>query len=247
LDVLPPVYSEADLRRLVETLTTLGWTSGQARWRINQAHASWHGFGAAVFGEHLKKWQMRASSRQPHDSEEILYADTCDGGNYALSATLLVDRRRIARHVHLSFELAGVPLDHTPLLQLCRTLGVHTGLYFRPTETDAVQRVTRLQLALGSSDDVVAHVVSDAHLDGADPMVSGVVIANPYWSQGVNAPRLPSLPPELLLISDSEHLICDLRQWHALARRPRQYRLHWIEFTSTSDLFSCRAVADWED
>jgi hypothetical protein len=247
LDIAPPVRSEAGLRQLVDTLTELGWTSGRARWRINQAHASWHGAGAAAFGAELPQWRVRADSRDAHESEEVFYVDVCDGGGYTLSASLLADQRRIAREVRLSFRLAGVPLDAAPLLQLCRSLGVHNALYFRPRETDDAQRRTRLQLALGSSDDVVARVVSDVEHGGAEPMVSGVVVANPFWADVEDAEACPSAPAGLELLARSQYLICDLRQWHGLARRPRKYQLDWFDSAWTSDVFMCSPVADWED
>lgn len=208
LDVAPLVRSETGLRQLVDTLTELGWTSGQARWRINQAHASWHGAGAAAFRAELPQWLMRADSREAHESEEVFYADVCDGGGYTLSASLLAEQRRIARQVRLSFRLVGVPLDAAPLLQLCRSLGVHNALYFRPRDTDDAPRRTRLQLALGG-DDVVARVISDAAFAGAEPMVSGVVVANPFWADDGDADACPSAPAGLELLARSQYLICD--------------------------------------
>lgn len=197
LDVQLPVRTEDDLRQVVETLTSLGWTSGQARWRINQAHASWHGIGAAAFSDHMGRWRPRAASYQPHDSEEALYTDICDGGTYHLSANLLVDKRRIARHAHLTLQLAGVPLDPAPLLQLCRTLGVHAGLYFTPTDTDTLHYLRGAQLHLGSSEEVVARIVTDPYPPELEPMVSGVVLPNPYRADQVAAETVTSLPAEL--------------------------------------------------
>lgn len=247
LDIAPPVRNQFDLSQLVDTLTELGWTSGQARWRINQAHASWHGVGAAAFGAELAQWRERTDSRDAHESEEVLYVDVCDGGGYTLSASLLADRLRIARQARLSFQLAGMPLDAAPLLQLVRSLGVHDQLYFRPRESNVTQRRTRLQLSLGGSDDVVARVVSDAKLAGAEPMVSGVVVANPFWADDESARPCLSAPAGLELLSRSQYLICGLRQWHGLARRPRKYQLDWFDAAWTSDVFVCSPVADWQD
>ncbi|MEV4536257.1 restriction endonuclease [Asanoa sp. NPDC049518] len=143
LDVDIPAVGETDVLDVLDKLAALGWASRDARWSIQQSRMNYHGFGAAAFAEELGRWQSRAERADAHHSEEFCYVDNCDGGFYTLSSTIGAHEKRRATQTHLSFQLQGVPLDTGPLLQLCRSIGVHDGVYFRSL-TDRSRRVLHL-------------------------------------------------------------------------------------------------------
>jgi Holliday junction resolvase len=245
LDVGPVVCDERELLDLVGRLAGLGWATSDARWSIQQATRNWHGLGCAAFADELPHWRRRANIPQAHHSEEICYLDRCDGGFYTLTAKLAAHTSRQATFVHLSFQLQGIPLDTAPLLELCRSVGAHDGLYFR---TRAEESVTRRRLAdqYRVTTQPINHLVMASHMpdDPIHEWVTGVVIANPF--HGSTGDYLDGPPGRLDGLRDSEQLICALRDHHPNDGRRRDYRLSVFEYAQTSDVTVCRPIADWK-
>ncbi|MFJ7212212.1 restriction endonuclease [Amycolatopsis sp. NPDC098790] len=246
LDVAPRGLDEYGLLELVGKLAALGWATPDARWSVQQANRNWHGLGSAAFAEQLPRWDQRAKTPGAYDSEEICYLDRCDGGFYTLTANLAADRSRRATMITLSFQLEGIPLDSAPLVHLCRSIGVHEGLYWRPRGDRSVTR-SRESRPLVADVRPLAYLVGPAGLVADDPTewVSGIVIANPFIAEPADAGRA-ELPDGLALLEESEHLVCALAEHHRLGDLSRySYYLRSLEYARTSEALVCRPVANW--
>jgi hypothetical protein len=245
LDIAPRVFNQRGLLDLLGKLPELGWATPDAKWSIQQSRKNWHGLGAAAFADELPRWKQRADSPDAHHSEEICYVDHCDGGFYTLTANLAAHKSRRTTLVGLSFQLQGTPLDTGALLQLCRSVGVHDGLYFRTRMGESVVR----QPARTTVEKVqVVGLLTEITHDGDFPSVewvTGIVIVNPY-RQGSDIRPPEKLPDGLQILGDSEHLVCGLVQHHPLDDKRYAYHLQGFEHASTSDATVCRPIADWE-
>jgi hypothetical protein len=233
LDVDVPARHERDVLDLIDKLANLGWASTDARWGIQQARTSWHGFGAAAFASELKRWQARAETPDAHHSEEFCYVDNCDGGFYTLTSTISAHQYRRTIQTHLSFQLQGVPLDNGPLLQLCRSIGVHDGIYFRSL-TDSYRRLIHLpDWMTGPIEPIALVVTRGSDIDEGSEFVTGIVIPNPLQQEQW---RHSEQRAEGMLrqIESAEHLVCDLGDHHLNDGGAYTYRLRKIEVAKTS-------------
>ncbi|WP_030491248.1 restriction endonuclease [Micromonospora chokoriensis] len=233
LDVDVPAFDERDVLAVIDKLADLGWTSPDARWSIQQARTNWHGFGAAAFASELSQWKARADTPKAHHSEEFCYVDNCDGGFYTLTSTIGADDYRRATQTHLSIQLHGVPLDTGPLLQLCRSIGVHHGTYFR-TLAERSRRVLHLPDWMRVPIEPIAHIVtSGTSIDPEMEFVTGIVIPNPFslvqWRQSEEWSTAG-----LQHIESAEYLVCDLGEHHLRDGKPYTYWLTKVEVARTS-------------
>ncbi|MEU1605547.1 restriction endonuclease [Micromonospora matsumotoense] len=234
LDVDVPARQERDVLDLIEKLADLGWASPDARWSLQQSRTNWHGFGVAAFAAELVRWRTRAATPDAHHSEEFCYVDNCDGGFYTLTSTISAHDYRRATQTHLSFQLQGVPLDTGPLLQLCRSIGVHDGVFFRSL-TDRSRRLIHLPTWMTAAVEPLALVVTPGEdiSEGMD-FVTGIVIPNPLrqheWRQSKEWEAAG-----LQQLESAENLVCDLGEHHLHDQRSYSYRLTKIEVAKTSN------------
>ncbi|WP_165547448.1 restriction endonuclease [Kribbella sindirgiensis] len=244
LDVTPAARNERELLGLLTMLANLGWVTSSASWSISQSTMSWHGIGPDAFAAELLRWKERARTPGAHHSEEISYFDRCDGGFYTLTANMAASRSRTTIAPSLSFQLQGIPLDTGPLLQLCRSAGIHHGVYFRPRDERSVRR-HRGAAPLATDVNPICLIISPASGPQLkfDHWVTGMVIANPFHQ--VKGPSLPmDIPAQ---IGESEQLVCSLAHHHPNDGRQLAYHLDHIEDTSTSNAIVIRPVVDWTE
>ncbi|WP_166659130.1 restriction endonuclease [Labedaea rhizosphaerae] len=246
LDVAPSVLNERELRDLVDHLADLGWATADARWNIQQSTRNWHGVGCAAFANELPKWRQRADIPEAHHSEEICYVDRCDGGFYSLTATLAAHGSRSSLFARVSFQLQGIPLDNGPLLELCKSIGVHESLYFRPRANESVKR-HHFADAQVANVQPIHHFVTTSR-EPEDPVqewVTGIVIINPFHEKHGDSPT-KHLPDGATSLRHREQLVCDLRHHHPyLGRHEYSYRFTGFELAHTSDATVCRPIVDW--
>ncbi|MEU7864401.1 restriction endonuclease [Nonomuraea sp. NPDC049141] len=260
LDLYPEIFSEQAILNLIDTLASLGWATGQARWSIQQSSQNWHGLGTDEFATVLPRWAERAESEDSHHSEELCYTDVCDGGFYTLTAKLAAHKSRLASIVNLSFQLQGIPLDLAPLMQLCKAIGLHEAVYFRPLEGRSITQSR--SFSSGTHIDIreVAYIVQpdvfdlDFDLDDedAEPIanirvrewVTGIVIENPLCGD----PELARSEVELELrpLESSELVICNLTHHHPLDYEPVIYRANRVECASSTSAQLYALSCDWE-
>lgn len=247
LDVAPDVRDQRGVLELVDRLADLGWATSDARWSIQQSRRNWHGLGSAAFARELPRWQQRAKGPDAHHSEEICYLDRCDGGFYTLTAKLAAHKIRQTTTVDLSFQLHGSPVDPAPLLQLCRSVGVHDGLYYRPRAEKSVSR-HRPDDGFPRPVQPIGYLIAPErdHDFPFTDWVTGIIIANPYRQSTDHGARRPVLEG-LRMLEHSEYLICDLAEHHPLDGRRCSYHVRSFETARTSNALVCRPVANWED
>jgi hypothetical protein len=246
LDVTVPVLSEHGVLDLLGKLADLGWASSDARWTIQQSSVSWHGFGAAAFATELPRWRQRAERPDSHHSEEFCYLDSCTGGFYTLTSNISADRTRWAMHTVISFQLQGIPLDTAPLLQLCRAIGVHDNLYFRPLAAKSTRTVYPPDWMTNISDPIARIVTPGTHIDPDPEWVTGIVVPNllrkQRWKEDPSR-----LDADLHGLEESEFLICHLGEFHPAGDgKDYVYGLERIERTRTSEGSVYRPVARWD-
>ncbi|MEU1840238.1 restriction endonuclease [Micromonospora chersina] len=247
LDVNVPARHEREVLDLIDKLADLGWASPDARWSIQQARTNWHGFGAAPFASELSQWQARADTPDAHHSEEFCYVDNCDGGFYTLTSTISADDSRRTTQTHLSFQLQGVPLDNGPLLQLCRSIGVHDGIYFRSL-IGRSRRAIHLPAWMATTVEPLALIVTaGSDVDAGMKFVTGIVIPNPLRQEQWHRSE-ERAEANLQQIEAAEYLVCDLGEHHLNDNKSYSYRLTKIEVAKTSSgtIFVPGARWDWE-
>lgn len=245
LDVPVRLYDEDGIVELLYGLDSMGWTSAEPQWNIQQSSANWHGVGAREFVEALRAWKKREESLdKAHHTERVTYFDTCQGGGfYTFTASVASHRSRAVYDCHLSFQLPGVPVDFQPIRHLFEQFGAAEFSYFRPLNSPAVVRhhpQQRVPL------EVVGYVVSHSELDLPDSddapaeWVTGLVVRNPHRADArQTSDEWPGR------VSESELLVCALRSHHQLHEPKEGYLLHWWEYARTSDALALRPVADW--
>jgi hypothetical protein len=229
---------------LLSKLADLGWASPDACWSIQQAHAVWTGFGTAAFANTLPHWQQRAASDKAHHSEEFCYVDRCAGGFYSLAANIPAHEYRWAHNVVLSFQFQGIPLDPSPLLQLCRAIGVHDEVYFRPRSEKSVTRVEVPDWMRPLGDPIALVTVPDPLLDR--DFVRGLVVPNP-----LRDPRWRDNPKrydlDLRDLEDLEYLICFFGEFYLVGDdRTYTYTFEYVEVARTSEGVLVRPYARWD-
>jgi hypothetical protein len=247
LDISVPVRSERDFVEVMSTLADLGWATTEACWSIQQARTVWHGFGAAAFMQEMPRWKARAETQQAHHSEEFCYVDNCPGGFYTLTSKLTAEKWRLAERTTLSFQLQGIPLDLGPLRQLCRALGVHDNVYFRPREEKSIVRVEFPQWMR----DIQTPRALVTTVDDIDQRtwVSGLVAPNPLRDPRWRADPGPH-DSHLRELEDFEYLVYRLPEFHyAGDGRAYTYTLRDIERARTSEgsIFLLNARWDYAD
>jgi hypothetical protein len=244
VDLVVPTLSELDIVAIIEKLADLGWATADARWSIQQSRTNWHGLGAESFVSELPHWRRRSRSPEAHGSEEFCYVDLCAGGYYTLSATIINSARRETRDVDLSFELQGIPLDVSPLLQLCRSLGIHDDAYFRPRDRKS-RELLRLPSWMSVPITPVGFMETVGDVFDHDAVfVTGIVIENPFRSDRWRQSNERELVDRGIEASDL--IICHLNDYHTLDGGDYVYRLTKVESTRTTRVRVFRPGARWD-
>lgn len=244
LDVSLPILSQDGILDLLSRLADLGWASPDACWSIQQMSTIWHGFGAAAFATELPRWQQRAETRKAHHSEEFCYVDNCPGGFYSLTSKISAEATRWAQETVLSFQLQGIPLDLNPLLQLCRSIGVHDEVYFRPRCKRSVSSMW-VPDWMRSISETYALATTPSYLHER-PMVCGIVIPNPLRdTRWRDDPEFADA--NFGSLKNLDYLVCRLKDFHyADDGRAYIYTLERIEQARTSEGLIFRPMAHWE-
>lgn len=248
LDAAVSPFDEDGIVELLYGLDSMGWTSAEPRWNIQQSGANWHGVGAREFVEALRAWKKREESLDnAHHSEQVTYFDTCqDGGFYTLTASIAAHRFRSVYACHLSFQLPGVPVDLQPIRHLFEQFDAAAFSYFRPLSSPAVIRHRPEEpVPLEVAGYVVSHSdleLEEAHSGGAPTeWVTGLVMRNPHRSK-ISRSTSEEWPGR---VEESELLVCALRSHHLLDDPKPAYHLYSWEYARTSEALALRPVADW--
>lgn len=249
LDLSIEIEDQGGLLQVLAELVALGWST-DARWTIQQARTSWHGFGTRSCVTELQRWKERYTEiDRVHHTEQLRYQDSFEGGLYTIAADVSARDSRRVDYCNISFQLLGVPVDAQPLRHICEAFGVEHHAYFRPMRERAVTS-HRFWGDAPKALTVIGFLVPDpdpeVDLPGEE-WVRGLVVENPYSSALSKAGSDPT-PPEWWPrgVVESEYLISDLRSWHPLGEQRDAYRLAMCEWTWTTDSIVFRAVADWD-
>ncbi|MZD19174.1 hypothetical protein GTY82_18450 [Streptomyces sp. SID5476] len=246
LDVPVRPYNEDGIVELLYGLDSMGWTSAEPRWNIQQSGANWHGVGAREFAQALRAWKKRGKTLEnAHDTEQVSYFDTCQGGGfYTLTATIAMHHFRPVYDCHLSFQLPGVPVDFQPIRHLLEQFDAAAFSYFRPLSIAGIVRHhLEERVALEPVGYVVSHSALELEEAGGAPTewVTGLVVKNPYRSED-GRPTSDEWPGR---VGASELLVCALRSHHPVGEPKEAYHLYWWEYAQSSEALVLRPVVDW--
>ncbi|WP_019711366.1 restriction endonuclease [Streptomyces xinghaiensis] len=246
LDVPVRPSNEDGIVELLYGLDSMGWTSAEPRWNIQQSGANWHGVGAREFTQALRTWKKREKTLEDaHGTEQVTYFDTCQGGGfYTLTASIAMHHLRPVYDCHLSFQLPGVPVDFQPIRHLFEQFDAAVFSYFRPLSSASIVRHHLMdRMTLEAVGYVVSH--SALELEEADgtptEWVTGLVVSNPYCGKD-GSPTSDEWPGQ---VAESELLVCSLRSHHPVDEPKEAYHLYWWEYAYTSEALVLRPVADW--
>ncbi|WP_229818545.1 hypothetical protein [Streptomyces chromofuscus] len=248
LDAAVSPFNEDGIVDLLYGLDSMGWTSAEPRWNIQQSGANWHGVGAREFLEALRGWKKREEGLEnAHHTEQVTYFDTCPGGGfYTLTASIAAHHFRSVYACHLSFQLPGVPVDLQPIRHLFEQFNAAAFSYFRPLSSPAVVRHRSEEpVPLEVAGYVVSHSdleLEETHSGGASTeWVTGLVVRNPHRSEDGRSTS-EEWPGR---VQESELLVCALRSHHPLDDPKAAYHLYSWEYARTSEALALRLVADW--
>lgn len=244
-DVRLPVHDETELAAALSTLSKFGWLHPDADWSIQQSSRNWFGSGAASFIGALTRREDRYAGLRAHHTEEVRLYSVFPGGHLTLSADLSGSRRRVARHVRLSFRLDGIPFDTAALRRLVSALNVDdAGLAYRFMSDGSINRTWIGDKAPTGQLNVVGYLLeagSDQSLTDGDLIVVAVVVVNPFMNATNDA--LGELGH---LVRGIEFLVCALKHQHPLRDGGRRkYHLSYAEFAATNDSYVTRFSVDW--
>jgi Restriction endonuclease len=247
VDIRLQVESVDDIVRVLTELSALRFSTGDGHWCIQQSSTNWHGTGAGSLVEALGRWEERYQGIDDiHHTEEVCYQDVCDDGFYTLTFDVSASEKRRVWNANLSMQLVGVPLDHEPIRELCRTFKVEQGVHFRPR----VEKVLKRSHLLGSAPvplEVCAFIVEEQVRDAeCEEWVAGIVVANPFLKENASGDERFDDPDLRRYLLQSEILVCGLGSWHPIDKLERCYRLHRCEWGWTSDALVVLMSADWD-
>jgi hypothetical protein len=247
LDMRIPVYDQDGIISLLRHLSSMGWTTQDASWSIQQSTINWFGFGSREFARAIVNWGNRYRGISTHHSEEFCYFDKCDGGFYCLTAKISADESRAVTYIMLSFQLAGIPLETESFKELARIFDVNHSLYFRQMERKSLLKALNPPDAYRLPLEPVAFIVENDNIFGdTRDWVRGIVARNPFYSPNSTlAERQPDWLPEYTF--DSELMICGLRSWHLLEDPKLRYELWGCKSARTADAVIVQPIAEWPE
>ena len=241
LEIQLALNTVADLRNIIGYLHQKFGLSRNGMFSIQQSESSWYGVGLDSFLRAAEQWPhrySRSTSKRFHHSETLTYFDQFRDGWIELSTQQRVGYEGSASRVsflHMSelvVQLPGVPVDTSPFLSLCRYTG-NEWAHFQHIEKRWTS-TTRLKKPIVMS--VVGTIVNRELFPGDDRrrerIVIGVIAQNPFY-------RKKSTPSELIdskvsflpELTETELLVCALRDWHDDGNRVDCYMLQGFEVT----------------
>lgn len=228
--------STKDLRNLFGYIHDKFGLSRNGTFSIQQTQCCWNGVGAEEFVDALGKWPERyakSSSTKFHHSEECRYFDEFRDGWLEISAQQRVGLSRaegsMLHNSELVIQLPGIPIDSVPFLKLCRYVGNQWAnfqyLGRRISFTRRLKKYLRLK--------VVGNAINKYDYDGTDasPVVVGVLARNPFYGKRSLPAEWDELEFPAPELTETELLLCSLRDWHDDGDVVDYYELQGVEVT----------------
>lgn len=240
------IHSERELAHVFDALREAGWVTSAGWWSIRQMNTEWYGAGAAGLLEAIERRDERykAVSTSLHHSEEITYADVCEGRFYTLNAYIYVGRGETGsvRQANLSARLPGIPVDPSPLRELIHVFELDDLVYFRPIVDDEERSVyARLDWGKYRLEPVALLCLPN------QTWVTGIVVRNPFVAEAPGEVADKDLLRVQEVLKGRGLLVCRLSDWHELGDEVDYYYLTSIHMALTDDAWIVEASARWND
>ena len=199
------------VQELSELLGLIGRTIGLSEsgsFSIHQRSHSWHGFGVANFLDASRNWQQRyeiAGLKFPHHSEVLAYNDLSKGVLMSVTSQQRIGDSSFLHGSFLELQLAGIPVNMSPILELCRMTKNEDAVV--DTRTDKHLHYAQLHhLKIGLKP---TSKITTGHM--GKEWVSGIVAKNPFKSRRIMNTLTKDLDKFFLRhLSEPEFLICEM-------------------------------------
>ena len=241
------IHSERELAYVFNALREAGWITSAGWWSIRQMSTEWHGAGATGLLEAIERRDERYKvvNTKLHDSEEITYADVCEGRFYTLYAYIYVGRgeeRGSVLRASLSARLPGIPVDPSPLRELIHAFELDDLIYFRPIVDDEERSVyARLDWGKYRLEPVALLCLPN------QTWVTGIVVRNPFVGEVPGDVADKDILRVQEVLKGRELLVCRLSDWHEVGDEVDYYYLTSIDMALTDDARIVEATARWND
>ena len=240
------IRSERELTYVFDALREAGWITSAGWWAIRQMSVEWYGPGAPALLEAIERRDERyqAVNTKPHHSEQITYADVCEGRFYTLQVYIYIgkDMPGHVRQASLSARLPGIPVDPSPLRELIHAFELDDLVYFRPLVNDE-QRSAYARPDWGKYrlEPVALLCLPNQR------WVTGIVARNPFVDEASGDEVDKDMLRVRDVLKERQLLVCHLRDWHELGDEVDYYYLTYIHMALTDDAWIVEATAMWND
>lgn len=240
------IQNERDLPYVFDILRKAGWVTSSGWWTIRQIGAEWHGSGAANLLTALEQRAARYRSfpTKLHHSEQVFYADVCEGRFYTLHVYVYVGKGETGqiREASISARLPGIPADPSPLHELIHAFDLDDLAYFQPlADDDLPLNVVRFDRGRYRLEPLAYLCLPNLR------WVTGIIARNPFGDEVNGIQSQEDLAQIRQILQDSEILVCHLSSWHTLKDEVDYYFLSTIDIAITANSAIVEAGANWND
>jgi restriction endonuclease len=242
LDLRLHISTITDLHRLLRLVKKHLGLEGADSFAIHQRNAGWYGLGAESFLSSAKNWKRRYADLgwdSYHHSEEIAYFDRLtDGGLVCLTSRQRVGQQVYLHSSYLQVFFPGIPVDLSAVRRLCKITNNPDATleHVQKNPVDQIQFHPRVLIKpIGTivceTDDI--------------PMVTGVIAKNPFFGKPVPTAEGTSLGHSLRFLSNNEHLLCSMAQWHPAGAEGHKYEIRYAEACWIGHIPVLHVACDW--
>lgn len=219
-----------DLRNLCGYLHKTFGLSERGAFAIEQSDCSWFGVGLEAFLLAVENWDTRydqATAKQFHSGETFRYFDKFRDGWLELSSQQRIHRGRFKNNFvynsQLVLHLGGVPVDRARIEHLCQYTRNDWACF------DTLSEPPSFRIRFGSPKKLKVMGFAVDHSERFEPtgIVVAIVARNPFY--GIRALPKELKEKSIASLSETEVLICDLRDRHSLGDVVDYYQLTGIE------------------
>jgi hypothetical protein len=205
---------------------------------IQQSECCWQGSGAEEFVAAVQNWKNRyekSRSKRLHHSEEFRYFDKIRNGWVELSARQRVwmelPKEAMLHQSELVIQMPGIPVDLSPFMKLCQYVGNEWAEFQYFTHRMTFTKRLKKSLPIKVVGRVTRKSDDGEGLRSMCPTVVGVIGKNPFYNQKSLPDELETSEIPMSELTETELLICSLRDLHDDGDLVDRYDLEGIEVT----------------
>jgi len=228
------VSSLEDLERVFLAASKALNLSGNGSFTIYQENRNWHGIGISNWAKCISDWKKRYATQSwdsYHHSEELAYFEQFDVGMFAISGRQRVGDSTFLHSFELEFLLPGIPIDTDRYKTFMQIAGASFPFFYQKRNPE--RSVIHLKPSVPL--DVCGLIVS-TKLQQLLPSISGVVAVNPFFRANMKSVLRERYVPEADWATESEILVCHLKDWIPYGTEVDEYKLMNFSFAQIRGL-----------